>query len=105
MVTGSSMRRTLSSGLSRSTIIRIELFLALNLADFILTCIMTQLKLGIEGNLLLRLFPLWGVGLMKLGVALLVIRYLGNKVAIMRLLNVGMGLVAVWNLTWFILLC
>lgn len=106
MKTGSLMRLTKLSGQTLATTIRtrvVTLFLVLNLLDFTLTILLIQFGLGIEGNPLLAKLPLWAMGLTKLGLAIIVIRLFGDRVSIMRLLNVGLGLVVTWNLSWLIL--
>ena len=93
-----------SSGLTQSIIIRTELFLLLNLMDFALTGVMIKYGLGVEGNPLLAWMPFWGIGVVKIGVAVIVARYLRNKEATMILLNVGMGMVVAWNVFWLLYL-
>ena len=102
-----SLRRLIK--LSGQTLVRtsrtimVILFLVLNLLDFTLTVLIIQLGLGIEGNPFLAKLPLWAMGPTKLGLAIIVIRLVGDRVSIMRLLNVGLGLVVTWNLFWLIL--
>ena len=92
------------SGLIRLTTTRIKLFLLLNLADYALTAVLIKQGLGLEGNPLLNWMPFWGIGLVKIAVVYLVVRYLGDRIALMVLLNIGMGMVVVWNMVWLILL-
>lgn len=93
-----------SSGLIQSTITRIELFIILNILDYALTGVMIRQGLGSEGNPLLAWLPFWGIGLVKIGVVYLVARHLRNRITVMALLNIGMGMVVVWNMAWLILL-
>ena len=76
----------------------------LNLVDYALTAVLIRQGLGLEGNPLLTWMPFWGIGILKIGVVYLVARYLRNRVTMMVLLNLGMGIVVVWNLGWLILL-
>ncbi len=99
---GSLMRLTQWNGQTHIITIRTSLFLALNLFDFVLTAILIQLGLGVEGNPLLAPLPLWAMGITKLGLAIIVIRLFGRRIGIMRLMNVGIGLVVAWNLYWLL---
>ena len=83
---------------------RTKLFMLLNLADYALTAILIKQGLGLEGNPLLNWMPFWGIGIVKIVVVYLVVRYLRDRITVMVLLNIGMGMVVVWNLGWFILL-
>ena len=83
---------------------RTKLFLLLNLVDYTLTAVLIKQGLGLEGNPLLSWMPFWGIGLVKIGVVYLVARYLRDRITVMILLNIGMGIVVVWNMAWFILL-
>ena len=106
MKTGSLTLLTRLSGQTLATAIRtrvVTLFLVLNFLDFTLTILLIQFGLGVEGNLLLAKLPLWAMGITKLGLAIIVIRLFGDRVGIMRLLNVGLGLIVTWNLFWLIL--
>jgi len=78
--------------------IRTSLFLLLNIADFVLTVILIEGGLGTEGNPICANLPYWGMGLVKLVGVLLVTLYLRNRIGIMRLLNIGIGGVVLWNL-------
>ena len=78
------------------------LFLALNLLDFIVTAIFIQLGLGVEGNLLLANQSFLMMWLIKFGLVTVAILAFGNRTSVMRLLNIGMGLVVSWNLCWLI---
>lgn len=98
------MTLTLLSGYPRIITTRTKLFMLLNLADYALTAILIKQGLGLEGNPLLTWMPFWGIGLVKIAVVYLVARYLRNRITVMVLLNIGMGMVVVWNLGWFILL-
>lgn len=98
-----SMKRTGWSGLTLNTITKTSwLFLGLNLTDFMLTVIILRLGIGTEGNPLLVVMPLWAMGILKLGIAFVVVVVLGHRVGIMRALCVGMGIVVLWNLTVFV---
>ncbi len=77
---------------------RTSTFLLLNLADFILTAIAIELGLGYEGNPALFSLSLWGIGTVKLLIILSVLQYFRDKIGIMRLLNIGVGIVVLWNL-------
>ena len=92
------------SGQAQIIITRTKLFLLLNLADYALTAVLIKQGLGLEGNPLLSWMPFWGIGIVKIGVVYLVARYLGDRITVMVLLNIGMGMVVVWNMAWFILL-
>ena len=83
---------------------RTYLFMLLNLADYALTAVLIKQGLGLEGNPLLTWMPFWGIGIVKVGVVYLVARHLRNRITMMVLLNIGMGMVVVWNMAWFILL-
>jgi len=83
---------------------RTKLFMLLNLADYALTAILIKQGLGLEGNPLLNWMPFWGIGIVKIVVVYLVVRYLRDRITVMVLLNIGMGMVVVWNMAWFILL-
>jgi len=98
------MALTLLSGQAKSITTRTELFLLLNLADYALSALLIKQGLGFEGNPLLSWMPFWGIGIVKIGVVYLVARYLRDKVTVMVLLNIGMGMVAVWNMAWLIIL-
>ena len=101
---GILMRLTRLSGQTLTTTTRISviIFLGLNLLDFIVTATFIQLGLGVEGNLLLANQSFLGMWLMKLSLITIVILVVGNKASVMRLLNIGMGLVVSWNLCWLI---
>jgi len=60
--------------------------------------------LGIEGNPLLNWMPFWGIGIVKIVVVYLVARYLRDRDTVMVLLNLGMGVVVLWNMAWLIIL-
>ena len=98
------MTLTLLSGQAKSITTRTKLFMLLNLADFALTGVLIKQGLGLEGNPLLSWMPFLGIGVVKIGVVYLVARYLRDRVTIMVLLNIGMGMVVVWNFGWLILL-
>jgi len=99
------MRLTRLSGQTLATTTRtsIVLFVWLNLLDFIVTAIFIQLGLGIEGNLLLANQSFLVMWLAKLSLVAIVILAVGDRASIMRLLNIGMGLVVSWNVCWLIL--
>ena len=92
------------SGQAQIITTRTKLFLLLNLADYALTAVLIKQGLGIEGNPLLSWMPFWGIGIVKIGVVYLVARYLRNRITVMVLLNIGMGMVVLWNMVWLILL-
>lgn len=92
------MTLTLLSGQPRILTTRTKLFLLLNLVDYALTAVLIKQGLGLEGNPLLSWLPFWGIGIVKIAVVYLAARYLRNKEAAMILLNVGMGMVVIWNL-------
>ncbi len=98
------MTLTLLSGYPQSITTRTKLFLLLNLADYALTAGLIKQGLGFEGNPLLNLMPFWGIGVVKIGVVYLVARYLRDRITVMVLLNIGMGMVVLWNLAWLIFL-
>lgn len=98
------MALTLLSGQTKNIITRTELFLVFNVVDFALTGVFIKQGLGVEGNPLLNWMPFWGIGVVKITVAIIVARYLRNKVTTMILLNVGMGMVVVWNSFWLLYL-
>lgn len=98
------MTLTLLSGHPQPITTRTSLFLALNLADYALTAVLIKQGIGLEGNPLLNWMPFWGIGIVKIVVIILVARYLGSRVTVMVLLNLGMGMVVVWNMGWLILL-
>ena len=98
------MTLTLLSGQEQSITTRTKLFLLLNLVDYALTAVLIKQGLGLEGNPLLTWMPFWGIGIVKIVVVYLVARYLRDRVTVMVLLNLGMGVVVVWNLGWLILL-
>ena len=83
---------------------RTKLFLLLNLVDFALTAVLIKQGLGLEGNPLLNWMPFWGIGIVKIAVVYLVVRYLRDRITMMVLLNIGMGMVVLWNMAWLILL-
>ena len=83
---------------------RTKLFLLLNLVDFALTAILIKQGIGLEGNPLLAWMPLWEIGMVKIGVVYLVAHYLRNRITVMVLLNLGIGIVVVWNMGCLILL-
>lgn len=89
---------------TQSITARTKLFLLLNLVDYALTAVLIKQGLGLEGNPLLSWMPFWGIGIVKIGVVYLVARYLRDRVTVMVLLNIGMGMVVVWNLAWLIFL-
>jgi len=94
-------------GLSRQTqniTTRINIFLALNLVDYALTAVLIKRGLGFEGNPLLNWMPFWEIGIVKIVMMYLVARYLRNRITLMTILNLGMGVVIIWNLGWLILL-
>jgi len=94
----------MASGQTRGITARTYLFMVLNLVDYALTAILIKQGLGLEGNPLLTWMPFWGIGLVKIVVVYLVARYLRDRVTVMVLLNIGMGMVVAWNMAWFILL-
>ncbi len=98
------MTLTLSSGYPRILTTRTKLFMLLNLADYALTAIMIKQGLGFEGNPLLNWMPFGGVGVVKIVVVYLVARHLGDRITLMILLNVGMGMVVAWNMFWLLYL-
>ncbi len=83
---------------------RTKLFLLLNLVDYALTAILIKQGLGLEGNPLLSWMPFWGIGIVKIVGVYLVAQYLRDRITVMVLLNLDMGIVVLWNLTWLILL-
>jgi len=89
--------------LTTTTRTDVALFLWLNLLDFIVTATFIQLGLGIEGNLLLANQAFLVMWLAKLSLVAIVILVVGDRASIMRLLNIGMGLVVSWNVCWLIL--
>jgi len=99
------MRLTRLSGQTLATTTRtiIVLFVWLNLLDFIVTAIFIQLGLGIEGNWIMANQSFLGMWLAKLSLVAIVILAVGDRAGIMRLLNIGMGLVVSWNVCWLIL--
>jgi len=92
------------SGQAQIITTRTKLFLLLNLVDYALTGILIRQGLGFEGNPLLNWMPFWGIGVVKIVVVYLVARYLRDRITLMVLLNLGIGVVVVWNLGWLILL-
>lgn len=92
------------SGQAQNITTRTNLFLLLNLADYTLTAVLMKQGLGIEGNPLLTWMPFWGIGIVKIVAVYLVARYLRNRITVMVLLNIGMGMVVLWNLAWLIIL-
>lgn len=98
------MTLTRLNGQTQLITTRTKLFLLLNLADYALTVVLIKQGLGFEGNPLLSWLPLWGMGIVKIGVVYLVAQYLRNRITVMVLLNIGMGIVVVWNMAWLILL-
>ena len=92
------------SGQHQSITTRTKIFLVLNLVDYALTAVLIKQGLGLEGNPLLTWMPFWGIGILKIVVVYLVARYLRNRITVMVLLNLGMGMVVVWNMGWLILL-
>jgi len=99
------MRLTKLSGQTFATTTRtsVVLFVGLNLLDFIVTATFIQLGLGIEGNWIMANQSFLGMWLAKLSLVAIVILAVGDRASIMRLLNIGMGLVASWNVCWLIL--
>jgi len=83
---------------------RTYLFMLLNLVDYALTAILIKQGLGLEGNPLLSWMPFGGIGIVKIVVVYLVARYLRSRITVMILLNIGMGMVVLWNMAWLILL-
>ena len=83
---------------------RTSIFLLLNLIDFALTAVLLKQGIGVEGNPLLSWMPFWGIGIVKIIIVCLVAKCLSNRVELMVLLNLGMGIVVMWNLGWLILL-
>jgi len=65
---------------------------------------MINLGFGFEGNPLLKIFPLYIIGFIKLAVSILVVLFLRDRISMMRLLNIGMGLVVTWNITWLLIM-
>ncbi len=98
------MTLTLLSGHPQILTTRTKLFMLLNLADYALTAVLIKQGLGLEGNPLLNWMPFWGIGIVKIAGVYLVARYLRDRVTVMVLLNIGMGMVVLWNLAWLILL-
>ena len=94
------MRQTLSSGLTQSTTTRIKLawlFVVLNWVDALLTVYAVQSCLGIEGNPILSWLPLWQLVVLKMvGAVVVAGLFVGSK-GILTGLNIGMGLVVLWN--------
>ncbi len=98
------MRLMRVNGQAQILITRIKIFMLLNLADYALTAVLIKQGLGLEGNPLLNWMPFWGIGIVKIGVVYLVARHLRDRVTVMVLLNIGMGMVVLWNMAWLILL-
>ena len=92
----------LSSGLTRHIPTRISLFVLLNVVDYIFTPIALEAGIEYEGNPFLGQ-SLWCIGVTKLLVSVLVLRYLSRQVPIMNMLNIGLSLVVTWNLA--VLIC
>jgi len=99
------MRLIRLSGQTLTTTTRtsVVLFAGLNLLDFIVTATFIQLGLGMEGNLLLANQAFLVMWLAKLSLVAIVILAVGDRASIMRMLNIGMGLVVSWNVCWLIL--
>ena len=95
---------TIVSGQTWGITARTYLFMVLNLVDYALTAMLLKQGIGLEGNPLLSWMPFWGIGIVKIGVVYLVARYLSNRATVMVLLDIGMGMVVLWNLAWLILL-
>jgi len=80
-----------------------NIFLALNLVDYALTAVLIKQGLGFEGNPLLNWMPFWGIGIVKIVMVYSIARCLRNKITLIIILNLGMGIVVIWNLGWLIL--
>lgn len=78
------------------------LFVLLNIADLILTAILLRLEIGIEANPLLASMPFWGVAILKLSLPAAVVVWLYRRRHLLYLLNGGMAIVVVWDLSWLI---
>ncbi len=82
----------------------IVIWLLLNVLDFALTAVLLETSAGVELNPLLGGLSLWGMGFMKVGMALVVALCLW-KMRLRRLrimLSFGIGLVVCWNLLVYI---
>ena len=97
------MISTPSSGLTHSIPIRTSLFIGLNLIDFVSTVILTNLRLGFEGNPLLG-NESWSIALVKVAAMIIFLYFFRNRKGIMWPINIGLGLVVLWNLTWLVIL-
>ena len=97
-----NMKQTLSNGLTRSTIIRINILVLLSMADYLLTCYAIQSGVGIEGNPLLSWTTLEGIGIAKMIGLLTLIYWFQNRPRILYLVMVILAAIVCWNL-WVIL--
>ena len=79
----------------------IRLFILFNIVDFTLTLLALSFGIGSEGNPLLT-NSIVRIALIKLVVVLLVLRYLSQRRAIIKGLNIGLAIVCAWNVTWLI---
>ena len=86
------------SGQTPILTIRTSTFLLLNLADFVLTISAIESGLGTKFNPVCANLPYWGMGLVKLAGVLLVTLLLRDRRSVMRLLNIEIGGVVLWNL-------
>ncbi|KKN04552.1 hypothetical protein LCGC14_1096330 [marine sediment metagenome] len=101
MNTGSTMKLTLSSGLSRSTIIKISVFFSLNMLDYGLTWYGLSNGIALEINPLFSSMPYVWMGLVKTAQSLIIIYMVGAKFFHTWALNIAiafMSIVCLWNI-------
>ena len=97
------MKSILLSGPTRDIITRTRLFIALNVADFVITVVMVNSGMGTEGNPLLS-GSLFRMGFIKLAVTATVVLWMSSRTFVIRSLNICLGMVVLWNVVWMVLL-
>lgn len=92
------MTSTLSSGLTRDTIIRISLLVLLSTIDYALTCYAVNAGIAHEANPVLSWLSLEGIGLFKTAGLLALTYFYWNRPGIIWGATLVMLLVVMWNI-------
>ena len=92
-----TMRQTLSSGLTHTTITRISILVLLSMADYVLTCHAVSSGLGNEGNPLLSGLSLEGIGLAKTVGMVTILYFFWSRPKVLYPVGAIMATILYWN--------
>ncbi len=98
MNTGSTMKLTLSSGLSRSTIIKISVFFSLNMLDYGLTWYGLSNGIAREINPLFSSMSFEAMGLSKVALGSIIICMGATRNWVLNIAIAFISIVCLWNI-------